>query len=234
MDVNIIDSTGAAPYSGDVLVRGERIVSVGRKLAASELEGTRVVQGRGRTLMPGLCDAHTHFTWTNSGSLDGLSSMHVEEHTLFAARSARTFLDCGYTSCVGAASAKQRLDTVIRNAINSGEIPGPRSLANGKEMAPNDGALVAGITRFINTEDEARAAVREYAEQGINLIKLSMSGEEITETLRAEDATIPDPIVAAAVETAHELGMRVCSHARSDESILQCLQYGVDIIYHAC
>lgn len=76
--------------------------------------------------------------------------------------------------------------------------------------------------------------VKMYAEAGIDQIKLSMSGEEITEHLRAEDKTIPDEIVAAAVEAAHAHGMRVCSHARSDESIVQCLQYGVDIIYHAC
>lgn len=60
-----------------------------------------------------------------------------------------------------------------------------------------------------------------------------MSGEEITETLRAEDTTFPDALVAAGVEAAHARNMRVCSHARSDESIVQCLQYGVDIIYHA-
>jgi hypothetical protein len=42
----------------------------------------------------GLADGHTHFTWTNAGSLDGLAEMAVEEHTLFSARSARTFLDC--------------------------------------------------------------------------------------------------------------------------------------------
>lgn len=149
-------------------------------------------------------------------------------------RSAKTFLDCGYTSCVGAASAKQRIDVVIRNAIQAGDIPGPRYLANGQEMAPENGALIKGITRFIETTEDARAAVEEYSAQGIDQIKLSMSGEEITESLRAEDVTIPDDVVAAAVEAAHEHGMRVCSHARSDESIVQCLQYGVDIIYHAC
>ena len=68
---------------------------------------------------------------------------------------------------------------------------------------------------------------------GVDTIKLSMSGEEITEHLRAEDTTFDDASVAAAVEAAHALGARVCSHARSDESVLQCLQYGVDMIYHA-
>ncbi|RSH89115.1 hypothetical protein EHS25_002781 [Saitozyma podzolica] len=233
VDVMILDSTGKQPYRGDVLVRGQRIAKVGERLTAAELRNARVIKGDGRTLMAGLTDAHTHFTWNNSGSLDGLAELPAEEHTLFAMRSAKTFLDCGYTSCVGAASAKQRIDVVIRNAIQAGDIPGPRYLANGQEMAPESGALIKGITRFIETTEDARAAVKEYSAQGIDQIKLSMSGEEITESLRAEDVTIPDDVVAAAVEAAHEHGMRVCSHARSDESIVQCLQYGVDIIYHA-
>jgi hypothetical protein len=87
-------------------------------------------------------DAHTHFTWTNASSLDALAVMDTEEHTvrilvtgyerlcadfispsqLFSARSAKTFLDCGYTQCFGAASAKQRIDVAIRDAINNGDI----------------------------------------------------------------------------------------------------------------
>lgn len=128
-DVNIIDSTGREPYHGDVLVRGQRIVSVGPKISEAEAQGARVVHGQGRYLMSGLTDAHTHFTWTNAGSLDSLATMPVEEHTLFSMRSARTFLDCGYTMCVGAASAKERIDTCLRNAINANDIPGPRYLA---------------------------------------------------------------------------------------------------------
>ncbi|BGO89864.1 hypothetical protein NBRC10512_005634 [Rhodotorula toruloides] len=233
VDVNILDSTGKEPYRGDVLVRGKRIVSVGEEIAPEVLARARVIQGNGRTLMSGLCDAHTHFTWTNAASLDGLADMPVEEHTLFSARSARTFLDCGYTMCFGAASAKSRIDAVVKNAINAGDIPGPRALANAAEMAPHDGALVPGITRFVETPEEIEAAINEFADQGADQIKLSMSGEEITEVLRAEDTTFPDELVAAGVEAAHARGLRVCSHARSDESIMQCLQYGVDMIYHA-
>lgn len=157
VDVNIIDSTGKPAYRGDVLVKGKRIVSVGSTLSDEQLKGVRVVQGHGRTLMSGLADGHTHFTWTNAGSLDGLATMGVEgrfvlhqvlplwnessltfsmtEHTLFSMRSARTFLDCGYTMCLGAASAKARLDAVMRNSIRAGDIPGPRFLANGQEVS---------------------------------------------------------------------------------------------------
>ena len=56
----------------------------------------RVFHGRGRTLIPGLGDAHTHLSW-NGGDLDGLGHLGVEEHTLLIARSAQCFLDSGYT-----------------------------------------------------------------------------------------------------------------------------------------
>ena len=91
VDVSILDSTGAEPYCGDVLVKGKRIVSVGEKLTEEVLASARVFHGEGRTLMSGMGDAHTHFSWTNAGSLDGLATMPVEEHTLFSMRSARTF-----------------------------------------------------------------------------------------------------------------------------------------------
>ena len=92
-NVRILDSTGREPHMGDVLIVGERIRLVG-SVPDDELADARVIEGNGRTLMSGLVDAHTHFTWTNAGNLDSLATMGVEEHTLFSARSARTFLDC--------------------------------------------------------------------------------------------------------------------------------------------
>ena len=58
--------------------------------------------------------------------------------------------------CFGAASAKKRLDIVIRDAINAGNIPGPRCLANGQEMARHGGELVGGITAYADTVEEMR------------------------------------------------------------------------------
>lgn len=99
VDVNILDSTGAAPYRGDVLVKGKRIVSVGEKLAPEALQGTFVIDGRGRTLMSGLCDAHAHTSFINSLTIDAITAMPIEEHTILSTRSARQFLDGGYTMC---------------------------------------------------------------------------------------------------------------------------------------
>lgn len=100
----------------------------------------------------------------------------------------------------GAASAKKRVDVAVRNSIQAGDIPGPRSLANAQEMAPREGALVAGITRYVDSVEEIEAAIAEFAEMGVDNVKFSMSGEEITEHLRAEDTTFPDDLVAAGVE----------------------------------
>lgn len=73
---------------------------------------------------------------------------------------------------------------VIRDAINAGDIPGLRYLANGKEIARRDGDLVAGITAYANGPDEMREVVRHHVDIGVDQIKLSMSGEEVCDELR--------------------------------------------------
>ena len=133
-NVRVIDATGAQPYPGEVLVQGNRIARIGRGTRSLPTTGVTVIDGAGATLMPGMCEAHTHFGWTNSKTLDAIQKMPPEEHTLWAAQVAKLYLDHGWTSCVGAATPKPRLDCVIRDAINSGQIPGPRYLAASQEI----------------------------------------------------------------------------------------------------
>lgn len=87
--------------------------------------------------------------------------------------------------CFGAASAKERLDVVIRDAINAGDIPGPRYLANGKELARRDGTLEAAITAHADGPDEMREVIRHHVDLGVDNVKISMSGEEVS------PATVP-------------------------------------------
>lgn len=235
LDVSIIDSTGADAFHGDVYIEGERIKYVGKVPNKDTLRKdpkVRVIEGRGRTLMSGLGDAHVHFSW-NEGDLGKLGELGVEEHTLLTARSAQTYIDSGYTMCFGAAAAKERLDVVIRDWINDGKIPGPRYLANGKEMAVPDGELVPGITAFASGPLEMRETIRHHIKIGVDQIKLSMSGEQITETRDAQDCYFTDEETAACVDEAHRHGKRLCAHARARDSVKQCVKHGVDIIYHA-
>ncbi|KAL4870685.1 hypothetical protein BDV12DRAFT_184301 [Aspergillus spectabilis] len=235
LDVNILDSTGREPYRGDVFIQGEQIAAVGSVPSIDNLRKdprVRVIDGHGRTLMSGLGDAHAHLTWNNN-ALELLGDIGVEEHALITARSALCYLNSGYTMCYGAASAKDRLDCVIRDAINRGDLPGPRLLANGKEIGKRNAELASGITAFADGPLEMREVIRHHAKVGVDQIKLSMSGEAIMEGRSAEECFFSEEETAACVDEAHRNGLRVCSHARALESVIQCVKYGVDVIYHA-
>ena len=79
--------------------------------------------------MPGLIDSHAHLSINNTSDLVALALLPPEEHTLVTMRNAKLYLDHGITGCISAGSIKPRLDLVIRNAINAGEIDGPRLIA---------------------------------------------------------------------------------------------------------
>lgn len=232
-NVQILDGASTGPVPGEVIVADGKITAVETSGESLPRASHRVIDGKGRTLMSGLCDAHTHFTWNSGGDLDALASMPLEEHMIVGVESARILLDSGYTMCVGAASAKERIDIVCRDAIDAGKIPGPRYLANGQEMATPAGVLVPGITRVLSGVEEFRRATREICGSGVDLVKIILSGESITQRVWAKDTYMTDSEVAVVVEEAHRVGKRVAAHARSADSIKQCLRTGVDIIYHA-
>ena len=102
-NVRILDGTGQLPYSGSVLVQGNRIRQVGRSTAPIAPGNAMVIDGAGATLMPGMCEAHTHFSWNDASSLAGIQTLPLEEHVLWCAKVAKRYLQAGFTSCVGAA-----------------------------------------------------------------------------------------------------------------------------------
>ncbi|RYF64436.1 MAG: amidohydrolase family protein, partial [Comamonadaceae bacterium] len=199
--------------------------------------------GAGATLMPGMCEAHTHFSWNDAATLAAIQTMPLEEHVLWCAKVARRYLEAGFTSCVGAACAKARLDVVIRNAINAGQIPGPRYLAASQEItvlgALGDETLPHlpfpefsfGVN--ISGADEMRKAVRLFLKYGVDSIKLNLSGDNFTPQSPADTTWMLDEEVAAAMREVKIRGKRGVAHARSSESVKQALRHGIDLIYHA-
>jgi imidazolonepropionase-like amidohydrolase len=241
-NVRILDGGGTQPYVGEVLIQGNRISRVTRGVRAISTSGVIVIDGAGATLMPGMTEAHTHFSWNDQPSLGAIQRMPTEEHILWCAHIAKRYLDRGFTSCVGAATAKPRLDVVIRNAINSGQIPGPRYLAASQEITVPGGLADEMLPHLpfpefsfgavVSGPDDMRRVVRQFLKYGVDTIKLNLSGEYIA-GIPAEFTPMTDAEVAIAVAEARLRGKRVAAHARSCESVKQCLRHGIDIIYHA-
>jgi imidazolonepropionase-like amidohydrolase len=193
--------------------------------------------------MPGMTEAHTHFSWNNSATLDGIQVMPPEEHTLWVAHVAKKYLEHGWTSCVGAAAAKPRLDIVIRNAINSGMLPGPRYLAAsqeitvlgnlGDESLPHIQYPEYNFGAVVNGPEDMRKVVRTFLKYGVDSIKVNLSGDNILPGAGATTTWITDEEVAMAVKETKMRGKRVSVHARSCESIKMALRHGAEVIYHA-
>ncbi len=239
-NVRIIDGSGAEPFTGHVLVEGNRIKSVGRERPATAGEAV-VVDGGGATLMPGLVEAHAHISFANTADLESLGAIPPEEHTLLAARHAKLMLDQGFTSINSAAAAKPRLDVVIRNAINAGEIPGPRMLAATPEMTVSGGLGDVRLWHLhretfaivCDGPEEFRKVARQMVREGVDTLKINPSGDEFVPWARAQQTVMADAEVEAVCEVARQRGKRVAAHARSAESVKMCLRHGVDLIFHA-
>jgi len=242
-NVRVLDGTGAMPWSGSVLVEGNRIRQVGRSVAPISASGATVIDGAGATLMPGMCEAHTHFSWNDAATLSAIQKMPLEEHVLWCAKVARRYLEAGFTSCVGAACAKPRLDVVIRNAINAGQIPGPRYLAASQEITVPGGLGDETLPHLpfpefsfgvnVNSADEMRKVTRMFLKYGCDSIKLNLSGDNFTPDSPADTTWMSDAEVAAAMDEVRVRGKRGTAHARSAASVKQALRHGIDVIYHA-
>ena len=240
-NVRILDCTGAPAFAGSVLVEGSRIAAVVPACASPAAGDAMVVDGQGATLMPGLIEAHSHLTFTDVAQSVELGFIPPEEHMLKTAINARRMLDAGFTSCFSAAAAKPRLDIVLRNAIDSGDFPGPRTLAASPEMTVSAGLGDVRLYHMYrenfavvcNGAEEFRRFSREMVREGVDTLKINVSGDAGTPASPADTTVMNDAEVAAVCDVAQAHGRRVAAHARSAESVRMCLRHGVDVIYHA-
>jgi imidazolonepropionase-like amidohydrolase len=243
----LIDGNGQEPLEDmDLLVDGNEIVEIAHQINLNNynypLSDVDIIELNGKTMMPGMTEAHVHLAFDDTVYLQDVDMKSVEESQMDAVKNARILVESGFTSAVSAA-VRGRIDIVIRDAVQKGIIVGPRLAANGPEVSSTGGFVhlmpahiqmqVQGLAMIADGEDGIRRAVRSLLKEGADVVKLNVSGDSYTKHARSEMTLYTFNEVKAAVDEAHARKKRVYTHARSCESVKICVEAGVDIIGHA-
>lgn len=239
-NTQIWDADKGTLFAGAVEIRGNRIMKVHRGEITASPESDDIIDGQGMTLMPGMVEGHCHPSFTGISSNPELGRIAPEKHTLLTAANVKLLLEHGFTSIFEAASAKPMIGVTIRDAIDNGLIVGPRMRAASPEVTTTAG-LGDERQRHIHEEsfglvadgaDEMRRVARECVRDGVDNMKINISGDEFVSHARAEITPLEDDELAAFVSVAHGFGKLVAAHARSSKSVKMAVRHGVDCIYH--
>jgi len=201
-------------------VKGDRIAAVGPAGAMEAPDGAKVIDLPGATLLPGLIDAHVHLTWD-----DGRSEATRE--------AARATLEAGFTT-VRSCGAPDGADLVLRDAVERGEVKGPRIIAAGAPLGFAGGVcaqVFPGQGVFSNAA-EALAHIGRLGAAGASWVKICAGGGVLPRPDDEASAEVPPEMLAAIVAEAHRLGMKVAAHAQGPVAIAAATRAGVDSIEH--
>ncbi len=247
LNATIIDATGAPAHRGTVTIDGNRIAAVWHANNDVPIApGDDTVECEGLTIMPGLTEAHCHISFNDLTSMYQAVEIQPEDHSLLALSNAQMLLERGFTSLFSAASAKPRVDVAVRDAINKGLFSGPRMRAAGQEISPsgnlgdldNNYLTFPRNVRFTVTcdgADEFTKAARLAARDGVDTIKVNVSGDRDWGHMHADDTVtvIAERELAAVMEVANARRLMVATHCTSSSGVKMCVRQGVQVIYHA-
>jgi imidazolonepropionase-like amidohydrolase len=221
-----------------VLISGDRITAAGSKLAIPA--GTQIIDLGNKTLLPGLIDAHTHITGAPEDSGYGIIAKSVPRMTLQGAKNALVTLRAGFTT-IRDVGADNYTDIGLRDAINDGDVPGPRILASGPPLsitgghcddtmhAPEYKITALGVA---DGAEEAMKVTRRNIKFGADVIKICATGGVLSfgDDPRTSQYTLEE--LKAIISDAHRLGRKTAAHAHGGDGIKLSVLAGVDSIEH--
>jgi imidazolonepropionase-like amidohydrolase len=222
-----------------IVIDDGKIASVGASAETKVPAGATVIELANATVLPGLIDAHTHLTFDPQFGYESLG-ISIPRETLIGAKNARVTLQAGFTT-VRNVGASGYTDVALRDAINAGDVPGPRMLVSGPALSITGGHCDNNLLPFEYhaTSDgvaDGIAAVQQKVRQNIkygsDLIKVCATGGVLSkgDDPQASQFTLEE--MKAIVADAHRLGRKVAAHAHGAQGILWASQAGVDSIEH--
>jgi len=243
-NVNIFNGTENKLYENhQVLVEGNLIKSISSKPIKTHAEAS-VIDGKGKTLMPGLIDSHVHFYLSMSGARPGMETSRWDYFAAMGAAAAQEWLADGFTTVRDAGGMHDGL----RRVIDAGLLDGPRMYLSGGMLSQSSGhgdmvpsgqnnpehtnLVKLGITLIADGEDEVRKKVRQNFSSGANFTKIMIGGGVAGAKGPMWAAQFTDAEITTAVEESATRDMYVSAHIYRDEHIKRALDLGVKGIEH--
>ncbi len=228
----LIDGTGAVLDQATVLVRGSRIAAAGPGREITIPKGSRRIDGRGLTIIPGLIDCHVHLCLGGEPDVVGTVESESPSYTLLkSARHARMTIEAGFTTVRDVGSRDHSI-FALKRAIESGVVPGPRIVGAGLVIC-----MIGGHARFIGREvegaEQVRRAVDDQIAAGAEVVKVIASGGVLTPGTSPDQAQMTMEELSAAVDAARRKERKVAAHAHGASGMKNAIHAGVHSIEHA-
>ncbi len=241
----IFDSKkGVLMSESTIIVENEKIIEIKKGFLTPEISTDKIIDLKTKYVLPGLIDMHVHLEgetdpkrylkkYTENEADRAYSSVKYAKRTLLAGFT--TVRDLGGTG----------VNVSLRNAINSGDVIGPRIYTSEKSLGTTGGHAdpTNGSSRklmgnpgpkegVVNSVDDAKKAVRQRYKNGADCIKITATGGVLSVAKSGQNPQFTFEEIKAVVETANDYGMHVAAHAHGDEGMYRAVLAGVKTIEH--
>ena len=231
--------TGQTLPDAAIVIEGDKIVSAGPASAVPSAADTTIINLPTATVLPGLIDAHTHLTFNPRFGYEMLG-ISVPREALIGAHNARVTLEAGFTTARNV-GARAYSDVALRDAINAGDVPGPRMLVSGPALSITGGHCDNDLLPFeyhatndgvADGVESVQHKTREIIKYGADLIKVCATGGVLSkgDDPNASQYTLEE--MKAIVADAHRLGRKVAAHAHGAQGVIWASEAGVDSVEH--